>query len=128
MHDVVIGHVVLEVNGTTTAANCTIRSNDKKPIATSSPKAKRNEPNEIIKNVPDTTLSPETGDKELLPDETLKSSDVISGNMNSVNVASANPQTLDGTDDIPGKGTESNSNHSKAVTTSKQKKESSKQG
>ena len=103
VHDVVIGHVVLEVNGATTVPNTALPEatdviipDGKKPIATSSPKAKRHEPNAITKEIPDATSSLETRDKELLPDETPKSSDVVSGNTNSVDVASANPQTHDG--------------------------------
>ena len=115
--------------GATTASNTdlpeatdvTIQDGEK-PIARSSPKAKRNEPNVITKEVPDATLSPETRDKELLPDETPKSSDVVSGNMNSVDVASANPQTHDGMKDIPGKDTESNPKDSNDVTPAKPKK------
>ena len=135
MHDVVTGQVVLEVNGATTAANNALPEatdvtipDGEKPIVTSSPKAKRNEPNKITKDVPDATLSPETRDKELLPDETPKSSDVVSGNTNSVDVASENPKTHDGMNDIPGKDTESNPKDSNDVTPSKLKKESLKQG
>ena len=94
----------------------------KKPIATSSPKAKIHEPNAITKEVPDATSSPETRDKELLPDETPKSSDVVSGNTNPVDVVSANPQTHDDMKDIPGKDTESNPKESNDVTPTKPKK------
>ena len=135
VHDVVIGHVVLEVNGATTASNAALPEatdvtipDDEKPIATSLPKAKRHEPNTITKEVPDATSSLETRDKELLPDETPKSSDAVSGNTNSVNVASANPQTHDGMKDIPRKDTESNPKVSNDVTPTKPKKESLKQG
>ena len=135
VHDVVSGQVVLEVNGATTAANNALPEamdvtipDGEKPIATSSPKAKRNKPNKITKDVPDATLSPETRDKELLPGETPKSSDVVSGNTNSVDVASENPKTHDGMNDIPGKDTESNPKDSNDVTPSKLKKESLKQG
>ena len=129
VHDVVIGHVVLEVNGATTASNTALPEamdvtipDGEKPIATSSPKVKRNEPNVITKEVPDATLSLETRDKELLLDETPKSSDVVSGNMNSVDFASANPQTHDGMKDIPGKDTKSNPKDSNDVTPMKPKK------
>ena len=129
MHDVVIGHVVLKVNGATTAANTALPEatdviipDGEKPITTSSPKAKRHEPNAITKEVPDATSSPETRDKELLPDKTPKSSDVVSGNTNSVDVASANPQTHDGMKDIPGKDTESNPKVSNDDTPAKPKK------
>ena len=129
VHDVVIGHVVLEVNGATTASNTALPEatdvtipDGEKPIATSSPKAKRHEPNAITKEVPDATSSPETRDKELLPDKTPKSSDVVSGNMNSVDVATANPQTHDGMKDIPGKDTESNPKVSNDITPAKPKK------
>ena len=114
VHDVVIGHVVLEADGATTASKTALPEatdvsipDGEKPIATSSPKAKRNEPNVITTEVPDATLSPKTKDKEILPDETPKSSDVVSGNKNSVDVASVNPHTNDYMNDPPGKDTKS---------------------
>ena len=129
MQDGVIGHVVIETSGVTTAAKPALPEvtdvtilDAEKPVATSSPKAKKIKPNKSIKNVPDTTLSPETGDKDLLLDETLKSLDVVSSNTNSVNVASVNPPTSDGADDKPGKNTESTSKDSKDITPSKPKR------
>ena len=129
VHDVVIGHVVLEVDGATTASKTALpEATDvsipdvKKPIATSSPKAKRNEPNVITTEVPDATLSQKTKDKELLPDETPKSSDVVSGNKNSVDAASVNPHTNDDMNDLPGKDTKSSPKDSNDATPSKPKK------
>ena len=100
-----IGHAVIENTDESPAlpdATDVSSSSPEKPVATSSPKAKNIEINEHHKDVPEATARPEGENQDLLLDEMPKANSVISSNANSPNVASVNPQTLDGADEKPG--------------------------
>ena len=98
----IIGHTVIENTDESPVlpdATDVTSSNPDKPIATLSPKAKNIELSEHHRDVPEATVRPEGEKQDLLLEETLKASSVISSNTNSSNVASANPQTSDGIDE-----------------------------